>query len=104
MYDSDDPAVMREIERVTNAGIKKNKKVSVCGEMAGEELAAIALLSFGVRDLSMIPAYIPKIRNLVRKIKISELKIIKENILKSKDSQEVKNILSEYLEKIEGRN
>ncbi len=104
LYDSYDPAVMRAIEIVTNAGIKKNKKVSVCGEMAGEELAAIALLSFGVRDLSMIPAYIPKIRNLVRKIKISELKIIKENILKSKDSQEVKNILSEYLEKIEGRN
>ena len=66
LYDSYDPAVMRGINLVAKAAIEKNKKVSVCGEMAGEEYAVVALLSFGIRDLSMAPAYIPKIRNLVR--------------------------------------
>ncbi|MEG1365447.1 MAG: phosphoenolpyruvate--protein phosphotransferase, partial [Cetobacterium sp.] len=73
-------------------------------EMAGENQAVIALLSLGIRDLSMAPAYIPKVRNLIRKIELSELKEIKIKLLKSKDSQEVKNILNEYLEIIEGRN
>lgn len=104
LYDCYDPAVIRAINMVSSAGLKKNKKVSVCGEMAGENQAVIALLSLGIRDLSMAPAYIPKVRNLIRKIEISELKEIKIKLLKSKDSQEVKNILNEYLEIIEGRN
>lgn len=104
LYDCYDPAVIRAIDMVSSAGIKKNKKVSVCGEMAGENQAVIALLSLGIRDLSMAPAYIPKVRNLIRKIEISELKDIKIKLLKSKDSQEVKNILNEYLEVIERRN
>ncbi len=103
LYDCYDPAVIRAIDMVSSAGIKKNKKVSVCGEMAGENQAVIALLSLGIRDLSMAPAYIPKVRNLIRKIEISELKDIKIKLLKSKDSQEIKNILNEYLEIIERR-
>jgi len=104
LYDCYDPAVIRAINMVSSAGLRKNKKVSVCGEMAGENQAVIALLSLGIRDLSMAPAYIPKVRNLIRKTEISELKKIKIKLLKSKDSQEVKNILNEYLEIIEGRN
>ena len=104
LYDCYDPAVIRAIEMVAKAGISKRKKVSVCGEMAGEDQAVIALLSFGIRDLSMAPAYISKVRNLIRKIKIYELKIIKEKILLAIDSNEVKKILNNYLEKIEGRN
>ncbi|MGL5918852.1 MAG: putative PEP-binding protein, partial [Cetobacterium sp.] len=104
LYDCYDPAVIRAIDFVAKAGIKKEKKVSICGEMAGEEQAVIALLSLGIRDLSMAPAYIPKVRNLVRKIKISELKEIKDKILLAQESKEIKQILSIYLEKIEGRN
>ncbi|MHA4988504.1 phosphoenolpyruvate--protein phosphotransferase [Cetobacterium somerae] len=104
LYDCYDPAVIRAINMVSSAGLRKDKKVSVCGEMAGENQAVIALLSLGIRDLSMAPAYIPKVRNLIRKIEMSELKEIKIKLLKSKNSQEVKSILNEYLEIIEGRN
>lgn len=104
LYDCYDPAVIRAINMVSSAGLRKDKKVSVCGEMAGENQAIIALLSLGIRDLSMAPAYIPKVRNLIRKIEMSELKEIKIKLLKSKNSQEVKSILNEYLEIIEGRN
>ncbi|MGL5175493.1 MAG: phosphoenolpyruvate--protein phosphotransferase [Cetobacterium sp.] len=104
LYDCYDPAVIRAIEMVTIAALKKNKKISVCGEMAGEDQAVIALMSLGVRDLSMAPAYIPKIRNLVRKIRVSELEDVKFAMLKAKDSEEIKEILNEYLNKIEGRN
>ncbi len=103
LYDCYDPAVIRSIHTVSKAGIEKNIKVSVCGEMAGEELAVVALLSLGIRNLSMAPAYIPKIRNIVRKIKIDELKKVKEQILRAENAQEVKEYLFEYLNKIEER-
>ena len=104
LYDCYDPAVIRAIQIVSESGLKRNKKVSVCGEMAGENQAVIALLSLGIRELSMAPAYIPKIRNLIRKIKISELEDIKLKLLEAKDSNEVKDVLNKYLEIIEGRN
>lgn len=102
LYDSYDPAVLRALNSVAEAAICKGKKVSVCGEMAGEELGVIALLSFGIRDLSMAPAYIPKVRNLIRKIRISDLKSIKTQLLKTSNSIEAKNILTTYLNNLEG--
>lgn len=103
LYDSYDPAVLRAINIVSESAKKAGIKVSVCGEMAGEESATIALLSFGIRNLSMAPAYIPKIRNLVRKVKISELDDIKKELLKVESAKEAKIILNRYLDKIEGR-
>lgn len=103
LYDCYDPAVMRAIEQVAKIALEKEKKVSICGEMAGEEKAVVALLSFGIRDLSMSPSYIPKIRNLIRKIKIEELSEIKNKILKAINSKEIKDILKNYLEIIEER-
>lgn len=102
LYDSYDPAVLRALNFVAKAALNKGKRVSVCGEMAGEELGAIALLSFGIRDLSMAPAYIPKIRNLIRKIKVSDLDSIKNQLLQVSNSKEAKNILTTYLNTLEG--
>lgn len=104
LYDYYNPAVLRGIEIMAKVGKMRGKKVSVCGEMAGELHAVIALLSVGIRDLSMTPSYIPSVRNLIRKIKIVELEEIKNNILSSKDAKDVKKILNNYLKIIEGRN
>lgn len=103
LYDCYNPAVLRAINTVSQVALRKNKKVSICGEMAGEELAVIALLSFGIRDLSMAPAYVPRVRNLIRKINISELDDIKEKLLNAGTAQQVRDILDKYLVKIEQR-
>ena len=104
IYDCYDPSVFRAIYKVVKAGRKKGKKVSVCGEIAGEELGVIALLALGVRDLSMSPVYIPRVKNLIRKIKINELEQVKRDMFKAINPKEIKDILNSYLERIEGRN
>lgn len=103
LYDCYDPSVIRAIYKVVKAGKKKGKKVSVCGEMAGEELGAIMLLALDVTHLSMSPAYIPRVRNLVRKIDSQELEEVKKEVFKAKNSKEIKEILNNYLNKIERR-
>lgn len=100
LYDSLDPAVLRSINFIAEAGMKYGKKVSVCGEMAGDELACIALLSMGIKNLSMTPPSIPRIRNLIRKVKISEIVKLKSRILNCFNAEEVKQILNEYIREI----
>src|SRR6185436_16290058 len=56
------PAVLRTIRQVVQAGAPRRLPVSVCGEMAADPLLALALLGLGVRELSMSPAAIPRVK------------------------------------------
>ncbi|MEQ8771888.1 MAG: putative PEP-binding protein, partial [Erythrobacter sp.] len=47
--------------------------VGVCGEMGGRRLEALALLGIGFRRLSITPAAVGPIKELVRKIDLAEL-------------------------------
>ena len=47
--------------------------VAVCGEMGGRRLEALALIGLGVRRLSITPASIGPIKELVCRIDLPEL-------------------------------
>lgn len=102
LYDYYDPAVLRAINVIAEAGQKNNKGVAVCGEIAGEPLGIVILLSFGITNLSMSATFIPRARNLVRKIKMSQLEKIKKSVLNCKNSEEVKHTVRKYLRNIKG--
>ena len=102
LYDYYEPAVLRAINVIAEAGQKNNKDVAVCGEIAGEPLGIVILLSFGITNLSMSATFIPRARNLVRKIKMSQLEKIKKSILNCKNSEEVKHTVRKYLRNIKG--
>lgn len=97
MYNSYNPAVLRAINHIKKAADKYNKKISVCGEMAGEPKAIVALLSLGIRDLSMVETSILPAKTLVRNLNYSELERVKELILECSSPEEVKNILKDYV-------
>ena len=97
LYDYYNPAVLRAINTVAEAAIKNNKGIAVCGEMAGEPIGIVILLSFGIKTLSMSTVFIPRARNIVRKLKISDLGKIKKFILNCKNSDEVRHIVKEYI-------
>ena len=50
-----------------------NVDVTVCGEMGGRRLEALALLGIGIRRLSITPASVGPIKELVRKIDLAEI-------------------------------
>ena len=102
LYDYYDPAVLRAINIVAEAGIKNNTEVAVCGEMAGEPMGIVILLSFGITELSMSPTFIPRARNLVRKIKMSQLEKIKKAVLNCANSEEVRKTVRKYIRNIKG--
>lgn len=97
MYDCYNPAVLRSIAFVKKAADLYGKKVSVCGEMAGDAKAIVAFLSMGIKDLSMVGTSILTARSLIRSLNYEKLKEIKEKILLCHDSKEVKEILIKYI-------
>lgn len=97
LYSSYNPAVLKAIYYIKEAADKYRKKVSVCGEMAGDLKAIIALLSLGIKDFSMVESSILAAKTLIRNLNYEDLGKIKESILNSKDEKEVKNILKKYI-------
>lgn len=100
LYDYYNPAVIRAINMIATVANKKNKKVSVCGEMAGELIGIVILLSFGIKNLSMSKTFIPRARNIIRKIKFNDMEELKSRIITAKDSEEVKEIAREFIKNL----
>ncbi|MEM7779997.1 MAG: phosphoenolpyruvate--protein phosphotransferase [Pseudomonadota bacterium] len=65
--------ILRFLRRVMQATIGSNVDLGVCGEMGGRRLEALALLGIGFRRLSITPAAVGPIKELVRKVDLAEL-------------------------------
>ena len=72
-YDWLSPAILRFLDRVAKGLIGSGIDLGVCGEMGGRRLEALALLGLGFRRLSITPAAIGPIKELVRKVDLTEL-------------------------------
>ena len=59
-------AVLRTIAGIVAAGAASGVPVSVCGEMASDPLQAVVLVGLGVRELSMSPGAIPRVKAVLR--------------------------------------
>ncbi len=67
-YDWVSPAILRFLRRVVQSCVGYPVDLGVCGEMGGRRLEALALLGIGIRRLSITPAAVGPIKELVRKV------------------------------------
>lgn len=84
------PALLRlvstAVERATAAGID----LSVCGEMAGDPVAALALAGLGIRSLSMSAPSLPAVRRALRAARMPELETAARAALDDPDAATVR--------------
>ncbi len=73
-YDWLSRAVLRFLKKVVDEATAANVPVSVCGEMGGRPLEALALIAIGVDRLSITPAAIGPIKAMVRSSCIGPLR------------------------------
>jgi len=73
-YDWLSPAILRFLRRVVRACIAADVPVTVCGEMGGRPLEALALLALGIDRLSITPAAILPVKALVRAVDLAPLR------------------------------
>ena len=72
-YDWLSPAILRFLRRVVAATVGHPIQLGVCGEMGGRRLEALALLGVGITRLSITPAAVGPIKELVRKVDMVEI-------------------------------
>ncbi len=65
LYDFMNPAVLRAIRHVIEAGHRENIKVGMCGEMAGSPKAIALLLNMGLDEFSMSAGSIDYARKII---------------------------------------
>lgn len=71
-YDTLSPALLRLLHFVVEKARPAGVDVSVCGEMAGRPVEALALLAVGVRALSMSPGAIGPVKAMIRSLDLTE--------------------------------
>lgn len=88
-----DPAVVRQLKSVLDAGERAGISVSVCGEMASDPLLAVLLLGLGYRRLSAAPPTLTLLRWLVRNVPLEACRQAAATALQARTAAEVKEAL-----------
>jgi len=72
-YDWLSPAILRFLRRIVRDAAPYGTQITICGEMGGRQLEALALLGLGIRRLSITPAGVGPIKALLRQIDIADI-------------------------------
>ncbi len=100
LYEPAHPGVLRLIRQVIEAGHKTNIWVGMCGEMAGEPIFATILLGLGLDEFSMSPTAIPRIKNLIRSVKMEDARLIAEHALTLSTGKEVERYVEARIKEL----
>lgn len=100
LYSSGDPAVLKLIRHVVEAAQRENKPVTVCGQMSSEPRFLPLLLGLGIRHVSVIPAMIPELKEVIRNLSLDHASEIAEHVNGLDSARDVENYLRGELHKI----
>lgn len=96
LYNPLHPAVLRLIQFTIEAASRRNMPISVCGEMAGEPRFTALLLGLGLRNLSMAPRSIPRVKQRVRGLDMVAAVRRARAIMDQSDSGRIAALLDDF--------
>jgi phosphotransferase system enzyme I (PtsI) len=94
------PAVLRTLRGVIRDCSMARKPVTLCGEMAGQPAAFILLLGMGLRQFSMSPAFVPRMKKLASVLTVAEAETMLQRALQYKTTAEIKRYMAAQLHRI----
>lgn len=94
------PAVLMLIKHTIDSAHANGRWVGLCGELAGEILAAPILLGLGLDEFSMSPARIPEIKQVMKYLRMEDCKKLALEVLQMVDDKEVKERSRSFLAKL----
>jgi phosphotransferase system enzyme I (PtsI) len=93
LYQPYNPSLLRLIKLVIDASHKEGIWTGMCGEMAGDQIAAPILLGLGLDEFSMSATSILQTRYLFSKLSYKEMKEMAETCLTFGTNEEVKTFV-----------
>lgn len=91
------PSILKLIKFIIEAAQRAGKEIAVCGEMAADPLSAIVLLGFGLRQYSMNPIFIPRVKKALRSVEYKVVKNIVRRAMTLTTSQEIEEYIIEKI-------
>lgn len=73
-FDTLSAPFLRVLKTIADAGVRNNTPVTLCGELAGKPISAMALIGLGFRSISMSPASIGPVKAMLTELPLQELK------------------------------
>ncbi|MBJ3786182.1 phosphoenolpyruvate--protein phosphotransferase [Devosia sediminis] len=91
---------LRAIRLVVDAARRHNKPVTMCGELAGRPMEALALMAIGMTRLSMGPASIGPIKELVLNVELKPIQAaVAEALSVGADGITIRQLLTEWVDR-----
>ncbi len=72
-YDPLNPAVLSALRHIVEAAARHNVPLTLCGEMASKPIEAMALIGLGFRSISMAPAAIGPVKEMILNLDATHL-------------------------------
>jgi phosphoenolpyruvate-protein phosphotransferase len=94
------PALLRLLAKVINACNQQGKPVTLCGEMAGWPRCFLPLFGMGLRRLSMSPAAVPTMKEMVRRTPLGVAEEITRRVLAMHTTGEIRGYLTRKVQEI----
>jgi phosphotransferase system enzyme I (PtsP) len=91
LYSSFHPSVLRALQDVVDGAHAEGRRVSICGEMAGDPGAAVLLIAMGFDILSMNASTLLKIKAVVRSITLADARELLQQVMTLDDAQMVRS-------------
>ncbi|WP_094606659.1 Phosphoenolpyruvate-protein phosphotransferase [Sporomusa silvacetica DSM 10669] len=101
LYSHFHPAVLRLIDGVVKAGHEHKIWVGMCGEMAGDLLAAPLLTAMGLDKLSMNAPAIPRVKEVIRRFDDEQMRQVLVKALTLKDANDIRSLLIDFVQQAE---
>lgn len=89
LYQPMNPSILRLVKMTIDGAHKNGKWCGMCGEMAGDELAAPVLLGLGLDEFSMSATSILKARKIINNISYEEMKKLAAEAVECDTAEEV---------------
>ncbi|MER8860335.1 phosphoenolpyruvate--protein phosphotransferase [Mesorhizobium sp. M0757] len=72
-FDTLSTPFLRVLKQIADAGVRNHTPVTLCGELAGKPISAMALIGLGYRSISMSPASIGPVKAMLTELPLEEL-------------------------------
>ncbi|WP_374441504.1 phosphoenolpyruvate--protein phosphotransferase [Stella sp.] len=96
LYNPFHPAVLRLMVFAVTAARERQIPISVCGEIAGDPRYTALLLGLGLRELSMSPGSLPRVKERLRAIDAAEAQTLAARSLTAHDAAHVMVLVEHF--------
>ena len=97
LYQPMNPSILRLVKMTIDGAHKNGKWCGMCGEMAGDELAAPVLLGLGLDEFSMSATSILKARQIITGLSYEEMKALADKAVECDTAEEVTELVKSVL-------